>query len=60
MLPSGNDAALALAHHCGGVMGGDSQTFMQFMNKLTIEIGMKSSMFGNPHGLPHSQSGSTP
>ena len=32
---------------------------MNFMNKTAIDIGMKSSSFGNPHGLPHSQNGST-
>jgi D-alanyl-D-alanine carboxypeptidase (penicillin-binding protein 5/6) len=29
------------------------------MNKITGEIGMKNSSFGNPHGLPHPQNGST-
>ena len=29
------------------------------MNKLGNELGMKSSTFGNPHGLPHPQNGST-
>jgi len=29
------------------------------MNKTAVEIGMKSSSFGNPHGLPHPQNGST-
>ena len=30
------------------------------MNKIAKNIQLKSTRFGNPHGLPHSQSGSTP
>ena len=59
MLPSGNDAAVALARWGGKVLGGDSKEFITLMNKLAGEIGMKSSVFGNPHGLPHPQNGST-
>jgi D-alanyl-D-alanine carboxypeptidase len=29
------------------------------MNATCSAIGMKSSFFGNPHGLPHPKSGST-
>jgi D-alanyl-D-alanine carboxypeptidase (penicillin-binding protein 5/6) len=32
---------------------------MTFMNSTCNSIGMKSSFFGNPHGLPHPKSGST-
>ena len=59
MLPSGNDAALALARWGGAVLGGDAKEFIAFMNKLAGEIGLKSSTFGNPHGLPHPQNGSS-
>lgn len=47
MLPSGNDAANALAEHfCG-----DNETFAKEMNKKAQELGMKNSHFVNPHGL---------
>ena len=59
MLPSGNDAAIALAKWGGNVLGGDAKEFIIMMNKLAAQIGMKSSTFGNPHGLPHPQNGST-
>ena len=59
MLPSGNDAALALARWGGAVLGGDAKEFIALMNKLAGEIGLKSSTFGNPHGLPHPQNGSS-
>jgi D-alanyl-D-alanine carboxypeptidase (penicillin-binding protein 5/6) len=59
MLPSGNDAGMALAKWGGGVLGGDSKDFISMMNRVAIEIGMKSSTFGNPHGLPHPNNGST-
>ena len=59
MLPSGNDAAIALAKWGGNVLGGDTKEFITLMNKTAGEIGMKSSSFGNPHGLPHPQNGST-
>lgn len=59
MLPSGNDAAVALARWGGKILGGDSKDFIAYMNKIAGEIGMKSSSFGNAHGLPHPQNGST-
>ncbi len=47
LLPSGNDAANALAEHfCG-----DNLSFAQKMNQKAKEIGMDSSNFCNPHGL---------
>ncbi len=47
MLPSGNDAANALAEHfCG-----DNESFAVQMNKKAKELGMKNSNFVNPHGL---------
>ena len=59
MLPSGNDAALALARWGGKVLGADYKHFIALMNKFALELGMKSSTFGNPHGLPHPNSAST-
>jgi len=48
MLESGNDAALALAEHCGK---GDVRVFVDAMNAMAEKIGMKDSHFENPHGL---------
>ncbi len=66
MLPSGNDAALAMAKWGGKVLKKGKQetdsnlkTFMAYMNATCSSIGMKHSFFGNPHGLPHPKSGST-
>lgn len=47
MLPSGNDAAIALSEHIGGSVEG----FAELMNLKAQEIGMTSSHFVNPHGL---------
>lgn len=47
MLPSGNDAAIALGEHIGGSVEG----FADMMNAKAQEIGMASSHFVNPHGL---------
>ena len=47
LLPSGNDAANALAEHfCG-----DNRSFAKKMNEKAKEIGMLNSNFSNPHGL---------
>jgi serine-type D-Ala-D-Ala carboxypeptidase (penicillin-binding protein 5/6) len=62
MLPSGNDASVALAEHFGarfGPMnsGTNSETtdpydhFIARMNALAAESGMASTHFDNPHGL---------
>lgn len=47
MLPSGNDAAVALAEHVGGNLEG----FARIMNEKAKELGLKSSNFVTPHGL---------
>ena len=47
MLPSGNDAATALAY----VVGGDIPTFCKMMNETAELCGAKNSSFANPHGL---------
>ena len=59
MLPSGNDAATALAKWGSSKLNDGSKGFVNYMNRIAGEIGMKSSTFANPHGLPHSQNGST-
>jgi D-alanyl-D-alanine carboxypeptidase len=48
MLPSGNDAALALAEYAGG---GDVGRFVEMMNGLANQLGMVNTHFANPHGL---------
>jgi len=45
---SGNDASVATAEHIGGNVDG----FVQMMNAKAKTLGMKNSVFRNPHGLP--------
>lgn len=62
MLPSGNDASVSIAEHfgkrlgAGGDEGGDEagayESFIAAMNRKAEAIGMKSTQFKNPHGLP--------
>jgi D-alanyl-D-alanine carboxypeptidase (penicillin-binding protein 5/6) len=62
MLPSGNDAAVALAEHFGKRLAdkteGDGEPaspydgFIQAMNRKAKELGMQATHFNNPHGLP--------
>ncbi len=47
MLPSGNDAAIALAEYVGGSQAG----FVDMMNARVRELGLQDSHFMNPHGL---------
>lgn len=47
MLPSGNDAALAIAAHLGGGVDG----FASLMNQKARTIGALHTHFKNPHGL---------
>lgn len=47
LLRSGNDAAVALAI----ATSGSEEKFIKEMNKKAKEIGMKNSLFLNPHGL---------
>ena len=49
MLHSGNDAAVALAIHCGGTVEG----FAQLMNDKARVLGLKNTHFENPNGLDH-------
>ena len=48
MVPSGNDAAVAIAHH----ISGDVEGFAAVMNQRAAELGATKSHFVNPHGLP--------
>jgi len=47
MLPSGNDAAIALAMHVSGSV----TAFAQLMNEKAAELIMTNTHFVNPHGL---------
>ncbi len=47
MLPSGNDAAKALAY----VVSGNEENFANLMNDKAKELGMKDSNFKNAHGF---------
>lgn len=47
MLRSGNDAAVAIAEHVAGSL----DSFIIMMNKKAKELGMKQTVFANPHGL---------
>lgn len=47
-IASANDAAEALAEH----LGGDEQAFVARMNAKARALGLTSTTFANPHGLP--------
>ncbi len=56
LIPSGNDAAIAIAETFGeGMKTDDSQTaneaFVAAMNAKAAELGMTDTLFDNPHGL---------
>lgn len=56
LLPSGNDAAMAIAHGVGQQMGGETQPecikkFVQKMNEVARQFGLQDTHFMNPHGL---------
>ncbi|MDE2089281.1 MAG: D-alanyl-D-alanine carboxypeptidase [Gammaproteobacteria bacterium] len=45
---SGNDAAVQAAI----LVGGSVPAFVRLMNKTARDLGMKATVYGNPHGLP--------
>lgn len=55
MLPSGNDAADAIARHVGAKIDPSSTdpyaTFVSAMNDTAQSLGMTSTVYRNPHGL---------
>ncbi len=64
MLPSGNDAAVAIANEGGSILKVNKnkkinleednvKCFVKYMNQTAKSIGMKTSSFANPHGLPN-------
>lgn len=48
LVPSGNDAAMALARHIGG---GSVSRFVEMMNQKAKELRLENTNFVNPHGL---------
>jgi D-alanyl-D-alanine carboxypeptidase len=46
LVPSGDDAALALANALGG-----PDAFVQTMNREAVQLGLTDTHFANPHGL---------
>lgn len=48
LVPSGNDAAVALARHVGG---GSVGRFVEMMNQKAKELRLGNTNFANPHGL---------
>jgi D-alanyl-D-alanine carboxypeptidase (penicillin-binding protein 5/6) len=68
MLPSGNDASVALAEYFGPrfVRVPDVaditpvQLFIREMNRTAAELGMSKSTYANPHGLTHRDHKSSP
>ncbi len=55
IVQSGNDAAMALAE----AVSGDEAAFVALMNREAERMGMKSTHFSNPHGLPDKDNYST-
>ena len=55
MIPSGNDAAIALAEHVGKKIDPKTKdavaTFVKAMNERAKELGCTGTLFENPHGL---------
>lgn len=47
MLRSGNDASVVIAKYVGGTI----ENFVTMMNNKAKEIGMKNTIYNNPHGL---------
>ena len=47
MLPSGNDAAVAIACR----VSGSEEEFVELMNQKASELGLKNTSFANAHGL---------
>jgi D-alanyl-D-alanine carboxypeptidase (penicillin-binding protein 5/6) len=54
MLPSGNDAAMALAEYIGGIINREESpvsVFVEKMNKIAVDLEMNQTVFNNPHGM---------
>ena len=59
LVPSGNDAAIAIANTLGASMASDGQgaqeAFVAAMNAKAEELGCTDTVFDNPHGLDYDQ-----
>lgn len=55
LVDSGNDAAVALAEATAGSV----ETFVAEMNQMAARMGLKSTHFASPHGLPNPETYST-
>lgn len=55
MLQSGNDAAVALAIHCGGSV----EEFVALMNQKAAELQLTGTHFANPNGLDDAENYAT-
>jgi D-alanyl-D-alanine carboxypeptidase (penicillin-binding protein 5/6) len=55
IVQSGNDAAVALAE----AVAGSEEAFVVQMNREAERLGLKSTRYGNPHGLPSAENYST-
>jgi D-alanyl-D-alanine carboxypeptidase (penicillin-binding protein 5/6) len=65
MLPSGNDAAMALARHVGGGLTepegmGPVARFIALMNRTAQQMGLADTHFANPHGFDDTEHYSSP
>lgn len=49
LVPSSNECALALAEH----VAGSEAEFVKLMNQRAKQLGLKTAVFYNPHGLPN-------
>lgn len=56
LIPSGNDAAMALARHVGGSV----DAFVDMMNARAAEMGLTATAFKNPHGFDAEGHASSP
>lgn len=56
MLPSGNDAAIAIARYVAGT----EELFVGLMNEKARQLGLESTHFTNPHGLDEPDHYSSP
>ncbi len=57
LLPSGNDASVALGEHFGARLDKDSgddplARFVAEMNRVAVDLGLSETHFANTHGLP--------
>jgi D-alanyl-D-alanine carboxypeptidase (penicillin-binding protein 5/6) len=62
LLPSGNDASVALAEHVGGRLDGAGDPLGRFVAAMDVRaaaLGLRSTTYGNPHGLTVEGCGST-